>query len=183
MRKRQEESMAHPREDAIDRPEIPVVAHLCRRVRYQFWWRPRAAKAPSKLGSFCKIKPMRSAIKGIKFSFCSYYESVGKSIQKLEFRNKRLPSFVCRCGPMEIAKPPATQLECTLRDRSFAAYCHSNKLAPSCGRGGTGRRNGLERLSARRETGGVELPKLGETFKGNPEPSPRPTRGQGRCRD
>jgi len=43
----------------------------------------------------------------------------------------------------------------------------------SCGRGEIGRRSGLKRkLSARRETGGVELPKVGETLNGNPEPSP-----------
>lgn len=41
-----------------------------------------------------------------------------------------------------------------------------------CGCGGTGRRNGLKpTLSALRETGDVELPKFGETFNGNPEPS------------
>jgi hypothetical protein len=30
----------------------------------------------------------------------------------------------------------------------------------------------LSKLSARRETGGVELLKVGETLNGNPEPSP-----------
>jgi len=30
----------------------------------------------------------------------------------------------------------------------------------------------LRKLSARRETGGVELLKVGETLNGNPEPSP-----------
>lgn len=43
-----------------------------------------------------------------------------------------------------------------------------------------GRRTGLKRtLSARRETADVELLKFGETFTGNPEPSP----AMGRCRD
>ena len=42
-----------------------------------------------------------------------------------------------------------------------------------------GRRTGLSGLSAPRETAGVELPKFGETFTGNPEPSP----AMGRCRD
>ncbi|MBI1308960.1 MAG: hypothetical protein GC129_03735 [Proteobacteria bacterium] len=42
-----------------------------------------------------------------------------------------------------------------------------------------GRRIGLKRLSAPGETRGVELPKFGETFTGNPEPSPV----RGRCRD
>ena len=42
-----------------------------------------------------------------------------------------------------------------------------------------GRRTGLKPLSAQREIAGVELPKFGETFTGNPEPSPE----WGRCRD
>ena len=43
-----------------------------------------------------------------------------------------------------------------------------------------GRRTGLDRkVSASGETQGVELPKFGETFTGNPEPSPV----TGRCRD
>jgi hypothetical protein len=41
------------------------------------------------------------------------------------------------------------------------------------GRGEIGRRSGLkENLSARRETGDVELPKFGEPCNGDPEPSP-----------
>ncbi len=43
---------------------------------------------------------------------------------------------------------------------------------PVRGRGEIGRRNGLKQLSAQRETGGVELLKVGETLNGNPEPSP-----------
>ena len=46
-----------------------------------------------------------------------------------------------------------------------------------CGRGGTGRRIGLKPLSALGETSGAELLKVGETFTGNPEPSPRPGEG------
>ena len=42
-----------------------------------------------------------------------------------------------------------------------------------------GRRTGLKPLSAQQEIAGVELPKFGETFAGNPEPSPK----WGRCRD
>jgi hypothetical protein len=42
-----------------------------------------------------------------------------------------------------------------------------------------GRRTGLKSLSAQQEIAGVELPKFGETFAGNPEPSPK----SGRCRD
>jgi len=44
-----------------------------------------------------------------------------------------------------------------------------------------GRRSGLKRLSAHRETDGVELLKVGETLNGNPEPSPESL--PGRCRD
>jgi len=45
-----------------------------------------------------------------------------------------------------------------------------------------GRRSGLEEcLSAHRETGGVELLKVGETCNGNPEPSLEAL--PGRCRD
>ena len=44
-----------------------------------------------------------------------------------------------------------------------------------------GRRSGLKRLSAHRETDGVELLKFGETCNGNPEPSPEAPLG--RCRD
>src|SRR5215211_7898177 len=48
------------------------------------------------------------------------------------------------------------------------------RFAAKCGRGETGRRNGLEQLSAPWETGAVELPKVGETSpSGNPEPSLR----------
>jgi len=43
-----------------------------------------------------------------------------------------------------------------------------------CGRGETGRRIGLKPLSALGETPGAELLKVGETFTGNPEPSPSP---------
>ena len=46
-----------------------------------------------------------------------------------------------------------------------------------CGRGGTGRRIGLKPLSALGETSGAELLKVGETFTGNPEPSPRQGEG------
>jgi len=42
----------------------------------------------------------------------------------------------------------------------------------SRGRGEIGRHSGLKELSARQETGGVELLKVGETLTGNPEPSP-----------
>jgi hypothetical protein len=46
-----------------------------------------------------------------------------------------------------------------------------------CGRGGIGRRIGLKPLSALGETQGAELLKVGETFTGNPEPSPRQGEG------
>ena len=41
-----------------------------------------------------------------------------------------------------------------------------------CGRGEIGRHSGLKELSARWETYGAELLKVGETLNGNPEPSP-----------
>lgn len=46
-----------------------------------------------------------------------------------------------------------------------------------CGRGETDRRIGLKPLCALGETPGAELLKVGKTFTGNPEPSPRQGEG------
>jgi len=54
-------------------------------------------------------------------------------------------------------------------------------VVTSRGRGEIGRHSGLKALSARRETDGVELLKVGETLNGNPEPSLKAF--SGRCRD
>jgi len=67
--------------------------------------------------------------------------------------------------------PPARQPGAGWRDflclGQFATYREVLR-----GRGETGRRIGLKSLSAHGETHGAELLKVGETFTGDPEPSP-----------
>ena len=71
------------------------------------------------------------------------------------------------------------------RARAMRDVRRADIEAPSRGRGETGRRNGLGGdLSAPGETPDAELPKLGETLTGNPEPSPGGREpSTGRCRD
>ena len=74
----------------------------------------------------------------------------------------------------EIVSELAVSVGIAEADTSFALHFRPD--------GEIGRRSGLEVcLSAHRETGGVELLKVGEPCKGNPEPSLEAL--PGRCRD